>query len=148
MGDILTWMPLVWLALAVVFGIAEGATFNFVAIWFAIGAVSAIIPASLHMPVLLQLAVFILVSLITLIFTRPFAQKFIKTKRVHTNADSLIGRVGVVIVEIDADGDCGRVSVGGLDWAALSDDGEPIGLAEKVLIKRIEGVKLIVEKLI
>lgn len=146
--DVLVWMPLVWLVLAVVFGITEGVTFDFVAIWFAVGAVAAIIPASFHLPVMVQIAVFLLVSVIALIFTRPFVKKWMKVRPVPTNADSLIGRVGVTIREIGGEELHGRVSVAGMDWAAISDDDTVIDAGEKVLIKRIEGVKLIVEKLI
>ncbi len=69
-------------------------------------------------------------------------------KRVHTNADSLVGQVGIVIDGIDNVKGRGRVLIGGLDWAAVAEDGQGIEVNEQVLIKRIEGVKLIVEKII
>lgn len=148
MEGIILWLPLIWLVLAIIFGIAEAATFNFVAIWFALGAVAAIIPASFHLPVAVQLSVFILVSVIALVFSRPFVQKFMKPRFVRTNADSLIGRIGIVIKEINNMEGQGRVSIAGMDWAATSEDSDIIPLGEKVLIKRIEGVKLVVEKLL
>ncbi len=142
------WMAIVWLGTAVLMGLVEAATFNFVAIWFAVGAVAAIIPASFRLPLPVQLAIFTLVSVLSLIFTRPFVHSFIKTKRTRTNADSLVGRIGVVLVPLTGEDAVGRVTVGGQDWAAVSEDGQPIDEGEKVLIKDIVGVRLVVEKLI
>lgn len=142
------WAPVVWLIIAVLLGIAEAATVDLVAIWFSLGALAAIIPAAIGFPLWVQLVVFIAVSLATLYFTRPIVRDVLKVKKVSTNADSLIGMVGVVIVPINNVAGEGRVMVNGLDWAARSDDGAPVENGENVLIKRIEGVKVIVERVI
>ena len=126
------WMPFFWLILAIVLGVVEAASIQLVAIWFAIGAV----------------VVFVAASTLLLICTRPFAKKFLSVKKTKTNADSVIGRVGVVIHRIDNAAGTGRVFVGGLDWAAQSEDGEPIEEKEQVVVNRIDGVKVIVERLI
>ena len=151
MGILITlsrFLPLTWLLIAVGLGIIEALTVDLVAIWFAIGAFVTILPASFGFPFPVQLLFFIAVSLVTLVFTRPVAKKFLKVKKTNTNADQIIGMVGVVISPIDNIAGSGRVMVNGLDWSARSDDGVPIEENEKVLIKAIEGVKVIVERIV
>ena len=142
------WLPMFWLILAIVLGVIEAATVQLVAIWVALGALAAIIPAMLNASLWVQFVVFVLVSAVALIATRPLVKNVLKLKRTRTNADSVIGKIGVVIVQIDNFSSQGRVSVGGLDWSARSEDGEIIEVDEKVLIKSIDGVKLIVERLL
>ena len=83
-----------------------------------------------------------------LALSRPFAKKVLHTRKERTNADSLIGSIGVVIEEIDNFQSKGRVKLSGLDWAARSEDGEIIPVGEQVLVRRIEGVKVIVERIV
>jgi len=150
MGILITlsrFLPLTWLLIAVGLGIIEAVTVDLVAIWFAIGAFITILPASFGVPFPVQLLFFIAVSLVILVFTRPVAKKVLKVKKTSTNADQIIGMVGVVIHPIDNITGSGRVMVNDLDWAARSDDGVPIEVNEKVLIKAIEGVKVIVERI-
>lgn len=150
MGIIITlsrFMPLTWLIVAVILGAVEAATVDLVAIWFAFGALAAIIPAALGVPFGVQLMVFLAISCVTLAFTRPIAKNVLKVKKVSTNADAIIGMVGMVTVPINNISGEGRVLVNGLEWSARSDDGVPIGEGENVLIKAIEGVKVIVERI-
>lgn len=142
------WMPLVWMLAAVALGAVEAATVDLVAIWFALGAVVAIIPALFSAPFWVQLVVFLVVSILSLALTRPMAVEVLHVKRTRTNADSVIGMMGVVIRRIDNIEGAGRVTVNGLDWSARSDDGAPIEEHENVLIKSIEGVKVIVERVL
>ena len=65
-------MVFVWLVIAVVLGIFEAATVALVSIWFAIGAVAAMVPAYFNAPFWVQILVFILVSALCFVFTRPF----------------------------------------------------------------------------
>ena len=136
-----------WLVLAIALGILEVATFSLVSIWFALGAVVAIIPAALGASLGVQCLVFVSVAVLTLIFTRPFLQKVMKVRRVKTNADSIIGMIGVVVEPIDNAASKGRVHINGLNWSARSEDGEQIDVGEQVLIKAIQGVKVIVERI-
>jgi len=140
-------MPLTWLIIAVALGIIEAMTVDLVAIWFAIGAFITILPASFGAPFVVQLLFFIGISLVVLVFTRPAAKNLLKVKKVSTNADQIIGMVGIVTHSIENISGEGRVLVNGLEWSARSDDGVPIEEKEKVLIKSIEGVKVIVEKI-
>ena len=92
----------------------------------------------------LQLAVFFIVSLALLIFTRPFALKFINKDAVKTNAESLVGRTARVTSRIDNDLATGTAVVNGQEWTARSADGTPIAEGTMVEIKEIKGVKLMV----
>ncbi len=138
--------PFVWLAAAVIFCAAEAATVSLVAIWFAAGAVVAILPALLGASVWVQLAVFVLVSVFMLCLTRPLVKNRLNNRTVKTNADSNIGKTAVVISDIDPLTGTGRVSLSGLDWAARGCDGETIKKGERVVVKEIQGVTLLVER--
>ena len=90
---------------------------------------------------------FLAVSLFCLVLTRPLMKKFLRVRPTRTNADSLVGMIGVVVEEIDNDRAQGRVYVNGLYWSARSEEGEILEKGEKVLIKAIEGVKVLVERI-
>ena len=94
----------------------------------------------------MQIIVFLAVSAITLIATRPLVKKMMKKKVVATNADRNIGELGIVQSEISNIEGKGEVKVKGVVWSARSADDSPIPEGAKVCVKRIEGVKLIVEK--
>lgn len=136
--------PLFWLLLAIVLGVIEAVTIQLVAIWPAIGALAAIIPASLKASFIVQLTVFLVVTIILLAVTRPLLKKYIKPSRQATNADRVIGEVGLVTTTIDNITGEGRVTVLGLDWSAKSQNGEKIRENTYVKVLQIQGVKLIV----
>lgn len=93
-----------------------------------------------------QTAVFVLLSVLTLVISRPYVKKFTKTQIQPTNADMLIGDTAVVTQSINNLGGEGTVTVRGLVWMARSSDGSPIPEGETVTVTKIEGAKLIVEK--
>ena len=142
------WMPMLWLLVAVIFGVIEAATVQLMSIWFAVGAVAAMAAALLGVGVWGQVVVFLVVAAVVVVFTRPLVKKVLRVGQVHTNADSLIGRIGAVTVDIAGPGEVGRVLVDGQDWSAISEDGCPVARGEKVLVKAIEGVKLVVEPML
>lgn len=141
---------IVWIAVIIVALIIEGATASLTTIWFAIGAVVAwivsFIPLSPEAMWPVQILVFLVVSLILLYFTRPLAMKYLKVGRTRTNADSNIGKIGLVIQPIDPIKNQGQVKVGGQVWSAKTDDNRQIAKGANVTIKAIQGVKLIVEE--
>ena len=140
-----TWFAVFWLVLAIILGVFEAVTVQLVAVWFALGSLAAIVPSLMGGSVWMQFVIFVLFSFLALAATRPFVQKM-REKPVHTNADSLIGQVGIVMSEcIDPSKGMGRVSISGQDWAACTEDGSIILKDEHVLVKGIVGVKLIVE---
>ena len=140
-------MNMVWLAAAIILLIVEGLAPGLVSIWFALGALAAMISSMLGAPLWLQLVWFALVSVVSLILTRPLAKKYVNARAVRTNADMAIGQDCVVTEAIDNVLGQGAVSVGGKIWTARMRDAD--GKAEKgavLRVVRIEGVKLIVEK--
>ncbi len=138
-------MTVIWIIAIVVLLIVEGLTAGLVTIWFAIGAVAALICQMLGAPLWLQLAVFLAVSFVTLVLTRPLAQKHLNNRTQPTNADRLIGRECIVTEVIDNVAGTGAVTVGGQVWTARSVSDDPISAESRAIVRRIEGVKLIVE---
>ena len=140
-------MAVVWLVAMIVLLIAEGLAPGLVCIWFALGALAALISALLKAPLWLQLLWFVVVSVATLLITRPLAKKYVNAHTVRTNADMAIGQDCVVTEAIDNMAGTGAVNVGGKIWTARMADVD--GRAEKgavLRVLRIEGVKLIVEE--
>lgn len=139
-------MTAAWLVLMIVLLIVEGAMPGLVSIWFALGALAAMIAAILHAPIWLQVLWFLVVSGLSLWLTRPLAKKFINGRTQPTNADMLIGKKCVVTEDIDNLLGTGAVSAGGKEWTARAETADvkfPRG--QVVTIARIEGVKLIVK---
>lgn len=135
-----------WLMTFVVLLVVEIVTLGLTTVWFALGAIAAFLAAYVGASVLVQIIVFLIVSVALLIVTRPIVMKHFNQKRERTNAESLIGQKAIVIETIDSIHGAGRVEVNGMEWAAKTDES---GLIEKdtiVSIKGIQGVKLIVEK--
>ena len=137
-------MSLFWLIALVLFGLAEAVTVGLTSIWFAVGALAALLSTALHAPVLVQIVVFLLVSFVTLLLVRPLAQRFVNDHKVATNADRVIGQEGIVTEEIDNLKAQGQVTVSGAVWTARSQDGTPIPAGTRVEVLRIEGVKIYV----
>ena len=140
-------MTVVWLTATIALLIVEAMVPGLVSIWFALGALAAMISSMLSAPLWLQVGWFFLVSIVSLALTRPIARKYVNGRAVHTNADMAIGQDCVVTEEIDNVRGTGAVSVGGKIWTARMAD--PDGRAAKGAVLRavrIEGVKLIVEE--
>ena len=135
-----------WLVVLAICAVVELVTMGLTSVWFAGGALAAALIALVCPYFWVQVVLFIVVSLILLIFTKPIAVKFFNKGRVKTNAESLIGQRAIVVSEIDNLKGIGEVTVSGLDWSARTEeDGLVIPEKAVVMIKRIEGVKLIVE---
>lgn len=136
-----------WLCAMIVLAIMEAATVGLVCIWFAGGALAALIAAALGAPVWLQIVVFLAVSAGLLALLRPFARKFINARITPTNVDANIGKTAVVVEPIDNLRGTGRVMLGSVDWTARSADDSVIENDTLVRVLRIEGVKVCVERI-
>ena len=141
-------MTAVWLVAMIVLLVVEGMAPGLVSIWFALGALAAMISAMLKAPLWLQIVWFVAVSALSLLLTRPLAKKYVNAHTTATNADMAIGRDCVVTEEIDNIRGTGAVTVGGKIWTArmASPDGKA-AKGETLKVLRIEGVKLIVEEI-
>lgn len=137
----------IWLIILVVLVVIEIFTLGLTTIWFAGGALVAIIVAALGGPVWLQVLAAIIVSAVLLFFTRPVAVKYFNRDRERTNAESLVGRQAIVISEINNLQGIGQVTINGMEWTARTiADGQVIKPGEVVIIRGINGVKLLVER--
>jgi len=129
--------------------LAEIATMGLTTIWFAAAALVCGICAGFGMPFLPQMIIFIVVSLVLILFTRPIAMKYFNRDRVKTNAESLIGRQAIVTTQIDNLRAAGQVTVSGQEWTARSsEDGTIIPQGAVAEVLAINGVKLIVREVI
>ena len=135
----------IWLILIIAFAILEAATPAIVSIWFALGSLFALIASALSAPLWLQITVFIITSTLALILTRPLLKKKLLKDVIATNADMLIGKVGVTVDTIDNIAELGAVKIQGKVWTARSEDGTSIPEGSKVSVLSIEGAKLIVK---
>ena len=128
---------MVWLAAMIVLIIIEIVTVGLTTIWFAIGALVAIIVSMLGGGILLQMTVFLLVSLGMLIFTRPLAIRYINNTRTRTNYEGIIGNIAGQ----------GSAVVNGQEWTVRADgDQNKIAAGSLAKVVDIKGVRLIVEK--
>ena len=140
-------MPIFWLIAMVVLLVIEAVVPGLISIWFALGALAALISALFHAPVWLQIVWFVAVSVIALVLTRPLVRKYVNSRITPTNADMVIGKDAVVTEEIDNLHAKGAVLLDGKTWTARMDrETEKAETGETVRVLRIEGVKLIVEK--
>ncbi|MBR2108946.1 MAG: NfeD family protein [Ruminococcus sp.] len=135
----------VWIIFAVFMLVCEILTTQLVSIWFVLGGIAAAITCIFTDDLLIQTLVFVLVSLIALLATRPLVKKFLKNKKEPTNSDRLVGRVAIVTMDIVNQTGEGQVNVDGKIWSAKSSDGCEIKSGASVKIVSIEGVKLVVE---
>ncbi|MGN1350586.1 MAG: NfeD family protein [Anaerovoracaceae bacterium] len=136
----------VWLIIAVVMGIIEAFTVGLATIWFAGGAVAAALVSLITDKVIVQILVFLVVSLVLLYFTRPVAVKKLNRTTVKTNVDAVIGSIAVAESDICKNAK-GSVSADNKIWTAvLAEDSPEVSKGELVRIEGIEGVKLVVRK--
>lgn len=136
----------IWLAVMVIMLVVEAMTQGLVCIWFAGGALAALLCAACRVPFPVQLAVFLLVSAILLAFLLPLARKKLKKGYVATNADRIIGAEGVVTQDIDETEGTGQVRVMGTVWSAKAAHSVKIPAGEKVEVQGISGVKAVVSR--
>ena len=139
-------LALIWFGAMLLFLMLESSTVSLVSIWFAGGALAAMIANFCGAQLWLQVVLFVVVSLGLLASLRPMIRKFFTPKLVPTNSEALIGTNGRVLEEINNDLSTGRVKAGALEWSARSSDGQIIPKDTMIRVDRIEGVKVFVSK--
>lgn len=141
-------LSVLWLIAMIVLLIIEAVVPGLISIWFALGALAALVAALFHAPFWLQVVWFLVVSILTLLLTRPFVKKYVNNRVTPTNADMVIGKEAVVTEAIDNLQEKGAVRLDGKIWTArMADENAGAEVGETVRILRIEGVKLITEKI-
>ena len=137
----------VWLVAVIVFLAVEISTVTLTSIWFAAGALAAMLVAMFNGNLIAQVIAFALVAISLIYATKPWARRFIDTKKVSTNADRAIGEEVRVIERVSNLDQTGRAIVHGMEWTVRTEnDNIVIEQGELVRVLRIAGVKLIVER--
>ncbi len=139
----------IWLIAAGVFFVAEIATVGFMIFWLGVAALVTCVVSLFTSNLIIQTAVFVILSGILLFFTRPFVEKFVtkNDEKVATNAYSIIGKEAIVTKSFDSSSKIGQIKVGSETWTAKSENEEIFNEGDKVLIDSIDGVKAIVTKI-
>lgn len=140
-------MAYLWMGLVVIFCAAEAVTMQLVSIWFAGGALVSAVTAVFGLNRYWQMAVFLAVSVLLLILTRPLAKRLVGEKGTEkTNADRIIGEKVIITNAVDNMAQTGETVINGVAWTVRSADGERIEKGSVARVEKIEGVKLIVSK--
>lgn len=136
-----------WIVLLIAFGVLEALTANLVSIWFCIAALAAFIASMAGASLIIQIAIFTVLSLLCIALIRPFAKRLMKTNQIEkTNADRIIGAEAIVIEAINNIQAKGQIRVSGAYWTARAEGEEEIPEGTQVRVLRIEGVKAIVSR--
>lgn len=138
---------LIWLIIMIIFLIAEAITVGLTTIWFAAGALAAMAVCVLGFGVFAQFVVFFIVSMILLIFTRPFALKYVNPNKVRTNYEDAVDKIVKITERVDNINGTGTAVLNGQEWTVRSrDDNEILEPGDLAVVVEVTGVKLIVVK--
>lgn len=135
---------IIWLVLMIIFLVAEAQSITMVSLWFAVGALGALIAEICGAELWLQIVIFFAISIVLLASLRPIARKYFTPKISKTNVDSVIGQTGLVTADINNVTAQGQVKLGAMEWSARSTSGEAIPVGTLVKVDKIEGVKVFV----
>lgn len=138
-----------WLILSGLFLIIEIFNVSFLIFWFSIGALVAMVVSFVISNIIIQTTIFLIVSTLLLFVTKPFVNKILpKDSFIKTNSNSIEGKIGKVIVDIEPIEGKGQVKISSEVWSAKSADNTYISKDTEVIIEKIEGVKAIVKPLV
>lgn len=136
-----------WLAATIVFVLIELVTIGLTSIWFAAGSLGAFVVAALGGGVIVQAIVFILISVVLLFLTKPWARKYINSKTQATNAAGMVGKQTIITEDVNNLRQTGKAVVSGMEWTVRAEeDSQIIKKGELVEVTGISGVKLIVKR--
>lgn len=133
----------IWLIISGIFFVLEMITVGFLVFWFAIGALITALVSLFTDNIIIQTSVFVITSTLLLFLTKPFVKKLSREDKVVTNAYSIIGKTGIVTIQINSQKGIGQIKIGSETWSAKAKTDIPEG--SEVIVKEIDGVKAIVE---
>ncbi len=140
-------LNLIWLGLFIILIVIELFTVGLTTIWFAAGALAALAANALGAGLVVQIIIFLAVSCVLLIFTRPWAAKHLNRKCIRTNYEGKIGKVIRITQKVDNLEQTGASIVDGQEWSVRSkSDSETLDTGALAKVVDVSGVKLIVEK--
>lgn len=138
-----------WLILSGLFLIIEIFNVSFLIFWFSLGALVAMIVSFVIHNIIIQASIFLVTSTVLLFATRPFVNKILpKDSFIKTNSNSIEGKIGKVIVDIEPIEGKGQVKIDSETWSAKSANNTYIFKDTEVIVEKIEGVKAIVKPLV
>ena len=137
---------IVWLGVLILMILLELATMGLTTIWFAGGALAAFIAALCGASLLVELGLFLVVSFLLLFAFRPLAMRYVNSRTVKTNVESLAGKTARVTEEINNEMGQGTAVLNGQEWTARSADDTVIPAGSLVVVDAVSGVKLLVHK--
>lgn len=138
-----------WLILSGIFLLIEIFNVSFLIFWFSLGALVAMVASFVIHSVIIQATIFLVISTILLFVTKPFVNKILpKDSFIKTNSNSIEGKIGKVIVDIEPVEGKGQVKISGETWSAKSADSTYISKDTEIVVEKIEGVKAIVKPLV
>ena len=140
----MNWEAIFWLIAMIIFVVAESMTVTLVSIWFAVGALGAILVALLGGGLMLQVTVFLALAIVLLFLLRGMVRKHFSPRVTKTNVDSVIGATGIVLTPVNNIAALGQVQINGVEWSARSTDNSHIPAGAMVKVDKIEGVKVFV----
>ena len=143
MFHITNMIPFIWLGVAVLMIIIEGVTMGLTTIWFALSALVCMVLGFFHLPMVWQILIFVSLSLVFIIFTRPVAVKKLKIGKEKSNSEGLVGKIALVVAPITLN-EKGNVKIEGKVWSATGTEGQEIAEGARVFVERVEGVTLYV----
>ena len=135
-----------WIGAIIAFVIIEAVTYQLVSVWFAVGSIGGMITYMLGFNFSAQMTVFLILSVITLLCLRPLSMKLLKPKGFKSNADSLVGKEVLITKEVSNVNASGEGKINGMTWVVRSEDDSELPEGSVAVVKKIEGVKLIVER--
>ena len=129
------------------FATLAAVTFDLISVWFAAGAVLPFLLSAIGgVPIEIQITLFIVGSVLLVIFVRKYAQKWLfKNMDTKTNVDANKGKQHKLIEGIDFEQN-GAIKINGVVWTAISENNEKIEVGEIVEIVRVEGNKMVVKR--
>lgn len=136
---------IVWLALFVILLIVELLTVGLTSIWFAGGALAALVLELLGVDLIWQIGAFILVSFVLVYFTRPFAVRYVNAHHEKTNYEQTVGKIVRITQRVDDLAQTGKGILDGMEWTVRTDSKEVLEKDTLARVIRISGVKLLVE---
>ena len=140
----MNWEAIFWLIAMVIFAVAEAMTVSLVSVWFAAGALGAVLVALMGGSLTFQVTVFLVLAIALLLGLRGIVRKHFTPRVTKTNIDSVVGATGVVLTPVNNIAALGQVQIGGVEWSARSSDNSHIPAGTLVKVDRIEGVKVYV----
>lgn len=136
---------IVWAVIIAASLIVEILTDDLVSIWATIGAIGGLVACLLGAKLWLQLVVFFFITIVSILISRPFIKKMQRVNKVHTNADRVIGMVGVVTKKFSIN-EIGYVTVNNQSWRAICEIDDEFNDGDEIIVEALSGTKLIVSK--